>query len=102
MIRCAVRSFPGVQAGWPGFLADLVAPHQVDVRHVEVRVSAVEDNYLHLGVGFQAVDEGGQARDDLGVVQVDRRVVEGDLPVGGAVLADADRRCGGHRNGSSC
>jgi hypothetical protein len=62
------------------------------VRHVEVRVSAVEDNYLDLGVGFQAVDEGGQARDDLGVVQVDRRVVEGDPPVGGAVLADADWR----------
>jgi hypothetical protein len=63
---------PGCQAGRSGFLADLAAPHQVEVRHVEVRVGAVEDDDLHPRIGVQAVDEVPQARDDLGVVQVDR------------------------------
>jgi hypothetical protein len=87
-------------SGWQKIAFSWLAD-EVDVRHVEVGVGAVEDDYLHVRIGVQAVDEIAQARDDLRVVQVDRRVVEGDAPVDGGPLVDADRgRERGHRSSS--
>lgn len=101
MLQAGQDVWPGWQSGRPGFLADLAAAHQVDMRHVEVGVGAVEDDNLHLLVGVQAVNQVFEAGDDLGVVQVDRGVVEGDAPVGSGPRVDLNRRRG-HECSSRC
>jgi hypothetical protein len=61
------------------------------MRHEEVGRGTVEHDDLDLWVGFQLVNDLGQTFLDFGVVEVERRIVEGHPPLGESSTLSADR-----------
>ncbi|MFB7501467.1 hypothetical protein ACFC09_43555 [Streptomyces sp. NPDC056161] len=68
----------------------------VVVSQEEVRDGAVEDHHADVGVLLQDTDEVGELSNGDVVDEVERRMVEGDLPPAGVGLVDHEALLGAH------
>src|SRR5271154_2909075 len=55
-----------------------------EVSNEEIGIGAVEHDHLELGLSFGEIEQMLELWDRIVIEQVDRRVVEGDAPIGGA------------------